>query len=68
MKRAIYKGYYFDFDFNLIGFGKFVIFGEMSDGSKCYHLINNEDGEIEGLFYQKMLYNGRYGFIASGLE
>ena len=32
-------------------YAKFVCFGEMSVGTKCYHEVNENGEEIEGWFY-----------------
>ena len=35
--------------------GKFVVFGEMSDGTKCYHEIDKNGDEIVGAWYSRMV-------------
>lgn len=35
--------------------GKFVVFGELSNGLKCYHELDGNGNEIEGVWYSRMV-------------
>ena len=51
---------------------RFVCFGEMSDGSKCFHEIDENDEEIEGKWYSmsRKKFNGKAYtlFFLEGLD
>lgn len=38
-------------DNEIIKISRFVCFGEMSDGTKCFHEIDENNEEIEGAWY-----------------
>lgn len=62
-----FKGYELDEDMNIIGQGEFVSFGEMSDGTKCYHKVV-DGNEIEGVWYSCFMYNGNRMFALEGIN
>ena len=61
----IYRGLEIDEDDNCKGFQKFVIFGEMDDGSACYHKIVDGE-EDEEYWYFRTIKFGRNVFFCGG--
>lgn len=60
-----YNGYEIDENMELVGKAQFVIFGEMSDGTKCYHKVVNGI-ENERIWYSCRRLNGRVFFFLEG--
>ena len=61
----IYRGLEIDEDGECKGFQKFVIFGEMDDGSACYHKIVDGE-EDEEYWYFRTIKFGRNVFFCGG--
>ena len=60
-----YTGIEINEKFEIIGEAQFVIFGEMADGTKCYHKL--VDGvEDESVWYSRARVNGYTVFILEG--
>ena len=45
-----FKGVIID-DSKCIRASRFVCFGQFADGTKCYHEVDDNGAEIEGIFY-----------------
>lgn len=69
--RHTFKGAIID-EGKFIRASRFVCFGQMSDGMKCFHEIDADGNEIEGAWYSfsKVTIDGRKYpiFILEGIE
>lgn len=61
-----YYGMEIDENMNLKGTATFIVFGEMADGSKCYHKLENGI-ELEDKWYSRHVKDGWQIFITEGV-
>lgn len=47
---------------------QFVCFGEMIDGTHCYHKLDDNGNEIEGEWYSMSRWSGHNIFTMEGVE
>ncbi len=66
--RRKYTGLKINFDMQVEGESRFVVFGQMAEGMMCYHEIDENDEEIEGIWYSKSRVSGTTVFFAEGEE
>ena len=60
-----YYGMEINTNMDLVGAAYFVIFGEMADGSKCYHKLDN-GVELEDKWYSRHTKDGWQIFVVEG--
>lgn len=51
--RRTFTGLKIDENLESKGVSRFVIFGQMSDGSSCYHELDEQGNEIEDAWYSR---------------
>lgn len=60
-----YYGMEIDENMDCVGTAYFVVFGEMADGTKCYHKIEN-GVELEDVWYSRRNKDGWQIFFVEG--
>lgn len=51
--RRVFRGVKLDENLEYKGISNFIIFGQMNDGTSCYHEIDENGEEIEGAWYSR---------------
>ena len=64
--RRVFRGVKLDENFEYKGVSKFIIFGQMDDGTSCYHEIDENGEEDETYWYSRQTRHGMNIFFLEG--
>lgn len=64
--RRVFRGVKLDENLDYNGISKFIIFGQMDDGTSCYHEIDENGEEIEDAWYSRQTRQGMNIFFLEG--